>query len=232
MYEIKLEKFNGPLDLLLRLIEQEELDITQVSLSQVTDQYLVYLGEIEKVNPEEIADFLVVAAKLLFIKSRLLLPTLPLTADDSGPSLEEQLKIYREYLEAGRLIDKMWKEGRVAWVRLAPLTSAKTTEFFAPPGLTAHLLAQALTKVISYLEPIINLPEVTMRKAISIQEKILEFKNMVLEKLRISWKVLTSGSQDKTEVIVTFLALLELIKQRQVVAEQPELFEDIVILKS
>ena len=69
MYEISLEKFSGPMDLLLQLIEKEELDITQVSLAQVTDQYLKYLTQVEVLNPEEVADFLVVAAKLLLINS-------------------------------------------------------------------------------------------------------------------------------------------------------------------
>ena len=81
-YEVQVEKFQGPLDLLLQLIERDEMDITQISLAQVTEQYIGYLEEVEELNPEEVADFLVVAARLLFIKSRVLLPTLNLGGEE------------------------------------------------------------------------------------------------------------------------------------------------------
>lgn len=233
MYEIKLEKFQGPLDLLLQLIEQEELDISEVSLAQVTDQYLEYLEAVEEMNPEEVADFLVVAAKLLLIKSRLLLPSLDLGGEQEVEDLKRQLEIFRKYLEAGRQIDKMWKQGNVGWVREKPLMlKTELHAFVQPPGLTREVLEKALRKVIALLEPIVKLPQVTMLRAISIQEKISSLKKLILEKAHLNWQVLVKQAKDKTEVVVSFLALLELVKQRQVIADQSALFQDIMIHRS
>src|SRR3989338_9236417 len=101
MYQTKLEQFEGPLHLLLELIEAEKLDITSIALSKVTDQFLDYLTETSDLHPEELADFLVVAARLLLIKSRALLPSLTGEGDEEA-DLERQLKIYREYYEASK----------------------------------------------------------------------------------------------------------------------------------
>lgn len=233
MYQIKLEKFQGPLDLLLQLIEQEELDISEVSLAQVTDQFLEYLRKVEELNPEEVADFLVVAAKLLLIKSRLLLPNLNLGGEEEASELKRQLEIFRTYLEAGRQIDTMWKQGNVAWVREKPLAlKAEPQAFVMPPGLVVALVEKALRRVIAALEPIIKLPQMTLARAVSIQDKISSLKAMILAKAHLNWQILIQEAKDKTEVIVSFLALLELVKQRQVIAEQSALFQDIMVSKS
>ncbi|MDP3985873.1 MAG: ScpA family protein [Candidatus Veblenbacteria bacterium] len=227
MYEIKIEKFQGPLDLLLQLIEQEELDITEVSLAQVTDQYLEYLKQVEELNPEEVADFLVVAAKLLLIKSRLLLPTLDLGGEEEASELERQLRLYQRFIAAGRAIDKLWRAGHVAWVRPKPLILKREEPEGPPPNLSVDGLRQALGRVIAALEPIIKLPQVTLLKVISITEKIQALKAMILKKAHLNWQSLIKGAKDKTEIIVSFLALLELVKQRQLIAEQSALFQDI-----
>ena len=100
----KLEQFEGPLDLLLRMIEEEKMDVTQVALSKVTDQFIQYLTGVEEKQPEELADFLVVASKLLLIKSRVLLPQVVLEED--GSDLEKQLRIYKEYFEKTKKFHK------------------------------------------------------------------------------------------------------------------------------
>lgn len=233
MYQIKLEKFEGPLDLLLQLIEQEDLDITEVSLAQVTDQYLEYLDKVEELNPEEVADFLVIAAKLLLIKSRLLLPSLELGGEEETRELEAQLRLYKEYLEAGKMLDKLWRQGHVAWVREKPLLlQVEAHSFVRPPGLSLELIERAFRRVLAALEPIIQLPQVTLQRALSIQDKITSLKKLILEKAHLNWQSLVHKAKDKTEVIVSFLALLELVKQRQIIAEQSALFQDIVIHKS
>ena len=104
MYKVKLEKFEGPLDLLLQLIESADLDITEISLSQVADQFMRYLIEVENKNPDELADFLVAASRLLLIKSRILLPNLHIEDEGEAMELEIQLKIYKEYYEANLAI--------------------------------------------------------------------------------------------------------------------------------
>jgi len=107
-YKVQIEQFQGPLDLLLRLIEKEKLDITEVALSKVTEQYLKHLELIEESLPEDLADFLVIATKLLYIKSKALLPYL-YPEDDDETDLAEQLKMYKLFLEAAKKLDQTIK---------------------------------------------------------------------------------------------------------------------------
>jgi segregation and condensation protein A len=230
-YEIKLEKFTGPLDLLLQLIEQEELDITEVSLAQVTDQYLEYLKQMEELNPEEVADFLVVAAKLLLIKSRLLLPSLDLGGEEEAQELERQLRLYQRFVAVSKAIDKLWRRHHVAWLRPKPLVVKSEQPAGPPANLSSLALRQAMDKVIAALEPIIKLPQVTLLRAISITEKIQSIKALILKKAHLNWQSFIKDAKDKTDVIVSFLALLELVKQRQLIAEQSALFQDINLTK-
>src|SRR3989344_1840520 len=116
-YQVKLEKFQGPLDLLLQLIEAEELPISEVALSAVTEQYVKHLHSIEEKNPDELADFLLVASKLLLIKSRILLPEINFGAEEDGMSLEEQVRLYREYAVASREVHKMIGKHRFVFSR-------------------------------------------------------------------------------------------------------------------
>src|SRR3989344_5157057 len=105
MHSFRLEQFEGPLDLLLQLIEQQELDITTVSLAKVTDQYLQYLEELERIVPEEVADFLLVASKLIYLKSKYLLPDLAVADEQDSGDLERQLKMYRQFYEASKVME-------------------------------------------------------------------------------------------------------------------------------
>ena len=128
-YRIQLEEFEGPLDLLLKLIEERSLDITTVSLSQVADQFIAYVSGAEEMNPGEVADFLVVASKLLLLKSRILMPSLELEEDEG--SLERQLKIYREYYEAAKKIKAMIGKKNFMFTRSKAIRVF--TPVFSPP---------------------------------------------------------------------------------------------------
>src|SRR3989339_1639297 len=104
--KLKLDNFEGPLDLLLQLIEQEDLNITDIALSKITEQFFVHLDKMGKNRSEELADFLVIAAKLIFLKSKNLLPYLN-PEEDEGESLADQLKMYKRYVEASKNIDEL-----------------------------------------------------------------------------------------------------------------------------
>lgn len=227
-YLVKLEKFEGPLDLLLQLVEQEELSITEISLSKVTDDYLNAIRQAQMILPEELADFLVVAAKLILIKSKMLLPGLEL--EDEGPSLEAQLKLYKEFVEASRVIEGVLKQKRFMYSRVRPLVE-QVPEFSPPPKLKVATLREAFEAVVKALEPLFRLPKAAVERAISIQEKIAHIREMILDRMALKFGEILKGAKSKTEAIVSFLALLELVKQRTIDVEQQALFQEITLHK-
>jgi len=228
IYQIKLEEFEGPLDLLLHLIEKEEMSITEVSLAQVADQFMIYINTSENLKPTEIADFLVVASKLLLIKSKILLPTIKFE-DEDEIDLERQLKIYKEYYEASKNIESMLKQKNFTFNREKPLI-VLNKKFSPPLKLKLKDLGLVFKEILLKLEPIVNLPKDVIRKTISINEKIQQIKKYILEKVSFNFKTLLMNG-NKTEVVVSFLAMLELVKQRTITVRQTSLFNDIEIEK-
>lgn len=222
----RTEAFEGPLDLLLRLVEEEKLEITAVSLSEVTDQYVEHL-EHHEIPKEELADFLVVAARLLLLKSRVLLPSLDLGLEEEGISLEDQLRMYKAFADAAKRIEAGIRLKRFIFPReKAPIQAG----MFSPPrSLTTDRLAQVFREVIRSLEPVIRLPKAAVERAVSIQEKIGHIRALLGAQGEVSFASLVRASGTATEAVVTFLALLELVKQRLVRVSQDALFEDITI---
>lgn len=230
-YKVKLEQFEGPLDLLLQLIEEQKLDITQVSLAQVTDQYIEYLHQAvdkHQISAGELADFLVVASKLLLIKSKALLPYLEWGEEEEAVDLEKQLKIYKEYLEASKIIQKMVSKKKFTYSREKLLT-IKEVGFNPPKSLTIKKIQKVFKSFLEELKPIVQLPRDVIRKTINIQEKISQIRERILAKASMNFGELLKSAKDKTDVIVSFLALLELVKQKSINVDQQNLFEDIKI---
>lgn len=226
-YEVKLQQFEGPLDLLLELIEAEKLDVSQVSLAHVTDGYLKYVQEHPEIPPEELADFLVVASRLLFIKSRILLPFLQAVAEAEEGDLESQLRIYKEYLDASKLVEAMIGKRRFLYVH-EKLPHVEIG--FAPPKkLTSSAMADLLRGVIARLEPVVKVPRAIVEKTVSIHEKIRQIQSLIATASNVKFSSVLASAESRTEVIVCFLALLELVKQRSVVVEQEAMWGDIVI---
>lgn len=218
-----MEQFEGPLDLLLSMIEQEKLDITKVSLAKVADEFVEHVKTAE-LPPEEVADFLLVASKLLLIKSQALFPNLQV--EDEGPSLEQQLKLLKLYHDASRTIERMIAKKQFVYFReKMPVERV----FRAPQKVGAATLHEMFISVIKALEPLVRIPKKIVLKAISIQERIQKLRDFILTKLTASFKNFVGTSRDKTELIVSFLALLELCKQRVVEVKQDRLFQDIWI---
>ncbi|MBD3251618.1 hypothetical protein GF380_04170, partial [Candidatus Uhrbacteria bacterium] len=113
---VQIEKFQGPLHLLLQLVEREELDISEISLSHVADQYVSHVQANKgKIPPEELADFLVIAAKLVLIKSRLIIPSLVEDVEEEGPDLASQLRLYRQFMRAAEQMNERWMQGKVSY---------------------------------------------------------------------------------------------------------------------
>jgi segregation and condensation protein A len=228
-FAVKLEKFEGPLDLLLQLIETEKLDISQISLAKVTDEYVHRLQEHPDLPPEEMADFLVIASRLLLIKSRVLLPFLNIGEEEPIGDLEAQLKIYKEYLDASKVVASLIGKRRFLFVheKLPHIEIG-----FAPPKQLAQAqMAEMFRGVLKRLDLIVRIPRAVIEKTVSIHEKISYIQSLITQATKISFRTLLTNAESRIEIVVSFLALLELVKQRSVSVSQSGMFDDITIEK-
>lgn len=228
--DLKLEKFEGPLDLLLQLVDQEKLSITEIALSKVTEQFFSYLDKLEKNRPEELADFLVVAARLIYLKSHSLLQYAFPEEEDGGPGLADQLKLYKQYVEASKLVNSLWEAGKIAYGRVEP--PIKNTEFVLPANAGKNNLYDSIVFLLNRLKPMDPLPKVSIDHSISIKQKIDSIRDLLKSGKELSFKNLLSSAQNKTEVIVSFLAILELVKLQSVRFRQVNAFEDLLVTKN
>ncbi len=231
MDKIKVSQFEGPLDLLLSLIEQRQLDITTIALAEVTEQFLQYLKQLEKIDPTSLADYLSIAAKLLVIKSKAILPTLELEQEeeDAGFDLEAKLLLYKQFKEVAKHFKLLDNKRRQSFLRT--VTSEQKVSFYPDPSVSAKELHNAILTVLNSLKELDTLPKAKLKEAISIQEKIDHLRNQLSEKIETNLSDLLKTAKNKGEVIITFLALLELIKQKIFVADQEALFADVIIKK-
>jgi len=262
MYKCKIEQFEGPLDLLLQLIENEELNISEISLSKIADQYVEHVN-VNTIDANELSDFLLIAAKLLLAKSRYLLPFLNTEDDEDIGDLEQRLKIYKEFLDASKVIDELYRSGNTGYVPKFQILNFKFQKnikcqisnvqkdgkegeegiegkekkkggqgddnFFPPRKISKDDLKRAFEDILDNLKPQERLEEERIQRVVSVQEKLDEIKSFVLKQIKIDFNNLIVGAGDKEEVIISFLAILELVKQRVVVVEQSEQFSDITI---
>lgn len=232
-YTVAIPVYEGPLDLLLRLIEHAELDITAVALALVTDQYLTHIRALDNARPDEISAFLVIAAKLIQIKSEALLPRPPareVTEDDPAENLARQLRIYKRFKEISNYLEERDAKGLHTYLRLAPPPKIEGRLDLSEITLTDLLDAARNTFLQGSekqsLGTVISAPRVTIR------QKIAFIANALSKNKNSNFTTLVSGANTRLEVVVTFLALLELVKRYRVSARQDTLFGNIEIERS
>jgi segregation and condensation protein A len=227
-YKVQTPVYEGPLDLLLSLIERSELNITTISLATVTDQYLSYLHGLEQMRPDEISSFLVIATKLVQIKSEALLPR-PIEREpgeeDPGVELVELLILYKRYKEiAGWLVERQENNLRT-YLRVAP--PPKVEAKLDLSNLTLESLFAAAQSAFSRGEDKKALGTIISAPRVTIREKI-EFITKTMRTIqRMTFSGLISDKASRIEIVVTFLAMLELIKRYHISAVQNELFGEI-----
>lgn len=233
-YQVELPVFNGPLDLLLHLIEREELDVTAVSLVQVTGQYLAQVRQMESDQLESLIDFISIGARLLLIKSRALLPrpiALPGEDDeeeDPAEALLRQLRAYKRFKSAANWLGDRQQRGLRTYLRVAP-----------PPHLEGHLdlsgvdadsLLEAMRIVLSRVETMEESLEVARPRQITIEDQIGKLRHNLQRRRSFKFADMIADPHDRTEIAVTLLALLELIKRREAQAQQGYMFGPIEIM--
>jgi segregation and condensation protein A len=231
-YQVALPVFEGPLDLLLHLIEREELDITQVSLAQVTNQYLEYLAHVSERDPDSLADFLVVAAKLLLIKSRVLLPQPPSSItpeeDDVGEDLVRQLIEYKKFKEAAGWLREIESQGLQSYIRLGAIPELEPVVDLG--DVTLDDLLETVRAVLAIKPPAPSVDRAVSPITITIADQMSLIERETAKGRSVSFRRLLERTQSRLEIIVTLLALLEMVKQLRVTMRQGKMFGDIQIV--
>ncbi len=233
-YHISTEVYEGPLDLLLQLIERAELDITRLALAQVTDQYLEYLQGLKERNAAEVSAFLVIAARLVQIKSAALLPRPSLSRkedeeEDPGEALARQLILYKRFKELGAWLEARDAANLHSYLRVSAPPRIEPRLDMA--GITMEEVARIAYEVFMGGPILPALSEVVSAPRVTIREKI----HTILEYLRqtnaLTFQSFITAESTRLEVVVTFLAMLELIKRHIVEASQDTLFSEIALTR-
>jgi segregation and condensation protein A len=230
-YVVELQVFQGPLDLLLHLIEKEELDITLVSLAQVTKQYLDYIEHMPRCSPAEISAFLVVAVKLLWIKSQALLPRPPILDEqdeDDGTDLVRQLQEFRHYKQVSQQLGHWLKAGRRTFGRLASpkLPTPKPAEL---ENATVTALVEAIEQRLQELAAEKGPRPLAVPRRVTVKQKARHIHQLLQSSTAVPFSTLLAESPDREDVVVTLWAVLEMFKRRWLVFEQEELFGSVTI---
>lgn len=234
-YNIKLEGFEGPFDLLLNLIEKRKLFINDISLSKVTDDYIAHIKNIESFPIAQSANFILVASTLLLIKSKSLLPALTLSTEEetSIEELERRLKIYKRMKELSRHIVERFG----STILFPPESGRPVVPVFSPDkNTTLPGILTAVRGIIASIPKVEKIPKAILKKVVSLEETIKLLTERITTSLKMSFKDFanhkgennaTLSREDKIGVIVSFLAMLELVKQGIINVTQNKLFHDI-----
>ena len=233
-YQVSTDLYEGPLDLLLELIEKAELDITRLALAQVTDQYLQYLRHLQEHHAAEVSAFLVIAARLIQIKSAALLPKQPSgpslnEEEDPGEALARQLILYKRFKELAGYLNDRQEKGLRTHLRLAPPPKSAQNIKLDLSGITLKDLVEA-ARIVFFSKPTLtSLDRVVTMPRVTIREKIQSILDNLRRLRQTTFHAVISPGSTRSDIIVTFLALLELVKRRIVAAQQNTLFSDIQI---
>lgn len=231
-YKFKLENFDGPLDLLLHLIKVAKVDIKDIFVSKITEQYMVYMDDLENIDVEKASDFISMAATLLEIKSKKLLPKPVEIVEEEDPEQRlirqiEEYKLFKEASEKLKVIEdvnRLYKQ---------PEDSVGEYRYQLPDKLELDLLTQAFYKLLQ--RQTVKAQEILERKIVkdrfTVAQKVAQIKDDLITKKRFKFSELFDADYSKSEIINTFLALLELLKGQFITATQTSAYGDIEILK-
>ncbi|MDE2399861.1 MAG: segregation/condensation protein A [Patescibacteria group bacterium] len=232
-YRIKTGSFEGPFGLLLDLVEKRKLFINDVSLASVTEDFLSYMNKLGSSNPREVTSFVLVASTLILIKSKSLLPNLNLTDEEEGDikSLEERLRLYKLFIKLGGNIKSNFGKKII----FAPLERKNNVLVFLPDEqITKESMMSFAQNVLGSIPKKVFMPEVEVRKVISIEEVINNLTERIQNAMKMNFSEFAGKSQTREEkvyVIVSFLAMLELVRNGILDAVQSDHSKDIMIEK-
>lgn len=229
IFKIKTISFEGPLEILLELIEKRKLFIGDIALAKVTDDFIVYIRQFDDLPVSDSANFILIASTLLLIKSKSLLPNLSISEDEQSDisDLNKRLSLLAKIKEGSAIVQKLfWKN-----ILFETRRNKKASIVFSPDKMTTiHNLHSAITKVIASAPKTEKIPTATIKKVISLEEMIDNLSKRVTLALRMTFKDFSGAhKENKVNVIVGFLAMLELFKQGTIHVNQDVNFSDIHI---
>jgi len=217
-FSIKIDSYEGPFEVLLDLIEARKLLVNDLALANITEDFIAHVRAQETFPVEQTANFIHIAATLLLIKSKSLIPDLALTEDENADveDLKRRLVAYEKVREASRELSRLF--GKNVMVSAG---ERRVEPIFAPSvDLTTGGIAEALARVLAAREVVEELPEARVKPLVTIEEMMDQLAKRVQKAITLSFKEFAGSVKERTEVIVSFLALLELVKQGAVAAEQ------------
>ena len=232
MLDVQLEKFQGPLELLVQLIEQNRLAVTDVALAQVTDQYIEAVRSMETHSMADLADFMLVASRLLLVKSKALLPSLSLTQEEEQEvrALKVALAEYQRYKEKVRYL-KDRAQSRIGIVT-RDLWQGRQPLFLPPDGFSREESGRFFANALALWEKFVKPKDKqVLERAVSIEQKIQDIIARIGKQAQTSLHDLAGNSKKKMDIIVAFLALLFLFREKMVSLEQSENESDLTVTK-
>lgn len=226
-FSIKTDSYEGPFEVLLELIEARRLLVNDLALSSITEDFIQHVRSQTAFPVEETANFIQIAATLLLIKSKSLIPDLALTDEENADvkDLKRRLEAYEKVREASRELSRIF--GKAVMFKAGE--RAPEVSFSPSNDLSASALAEALARVLAAREIVEELPEARVKPLITIGEMMDRLAKRVQSAMTLSFKEFSKSNKEKVEVIISFLALLELVKQGAVAAEQYDTHGDIRI---
>lgn len=229
-YQTRLPSFEGPLDLLLHLIERQKLDISEVSLASVTEQFLDHIAGLDDRAPHIIAEFTSVGTRLTVLKSRWLLPRSPVVDEELAPdpdNLIEQLKAYQRLKAAARTLGERLDDGYVAYAPMGtgPVVRTRATAETRLATYEASVLQKTIRRRLSVVPKAVQ--AIRARRIVSIREMTDRMLGAVKKVSRIRFSQATADAQTRTERATAFLAVLVLVRRGVLKADQPGLFAEI-----
>ncbi|PIR83384.1 hypothetical protein COU19_00770 [Candidatus Kaiserbacteria bacterium CG10_big_fil_rev_8_21_14_0_10_56_12] len=224
-FSIKTDAYEGPFEVLLDLIEARKLLVNELSLAQITEDFIGHVRAQKLFPVEQTANFIHIAATLLLIKSKSLIPDLTLTEEESEDvdDLKRRLAAYEKVRAASRELARIYG----AHVMVPPGEKAPEVLFAPSRDLSKEALAEALARVLAAREEVEALPEASVKSTVTIEEMMDTLAKRVQTAMTLTFSEFAGGARERVDVIVSFLALLELVKQGAVAAEQHDTYGEI-----
>ena len=231
-YKIKLDLFEGPLDLLLYLVKKDHLNVCDIPITQVTQQYLQYMELMRLLDLNIAGEFLVMAATLIHIKSKMLLPPEPkedgqTEEDDPRNELVKKLLEYQKFKEAAGLLRQKELQRQNIWTRQAQVSSVDGERYFEA---SLFDLLSAFSNALKEIPK--ELFYEIIKDEFTVEEKVHDLLHMLMNVSSLSLSSLFGKAINQVEMVVTFLAILELIRLKEIVVAQKELFGDILVVRN